>query len=168
MRDIWEEIVDGVHQLETAIEILTDTDRRQSYLTGWFPGTKPQDTVTLKTVPCVLCSHRIFSGFHCRGFPIRDFSSLARLCEDGTIGMGGEIAEHEVVIRQYRVTQDKTMSARDLADYCSPDSVYFKSFRPFMHPVTRIERLDEITVAKETFVYEVGVGGSYGVARLYA
>jgi hypothetical protein len=157
MRDIWEEIEKGVHQLETAAAILNDPARRQSYLTGWFPGTKLDDTSGLKIVACVLCSHRLFSGLEKNGIAIRDFSSLARLCDDGVMGMGGDVAEDEVVLRQYRIIRNEVISASDLADYCSADSVYFKMFKPFLHPVTRFERLGDVTIAKETFVYEVGI-----------
>jgi hypothetical protein len=154
MRDSWEDIERGVEQLEKAISILGDFARRQSYLAGWFPGTRAQTAADLKIVGCVLCSHRIFSGLHYKGFPIRDFASLARLCADGIVGMG-YIAEDEVLLRQYRIIGDKVISAVDLDDYLSQGSTYFKSFRPFMHPVSRIERLGGVTIGKETYVYEM-------------
>jgi hypothetical protein len=155
IRDIWEDIEKGISQLATAMKILGDPVRRQSYLTGWFPCTKPQDTADLKLVACVLCSDRIFSGLHYRGFPIRDFSSLQLLFQGGIVGMGGPVSEDEVVMRQYRIMRDKTMSGSDLGDYCSPDSMFFNMFRPFMSPLSRIERLEGITIAEETFVYQV-------------
>ena len=155
IRDIWEEIEQGIHQLEKATAILSDANRRQSYVTGWFPGTQPREPQGLKIVACVLCSHRIFSGLQHKGFPIRDFSSLARLCDDGIIGMGGAVDRDEVVLRQHRVIRGNAMSGPDLADYCSADSTYFKTFRPFMHLVSRVERLQKVTLAKETFGYEV-------------
>jgi hypothetical protein len=43
----------------------------------------------------------------------------------------------------------------EMDDYCSPDSVFFKTLKPFMYPFTRIEQLEDVTIAKETFVYEV-------------
>ena len=158
IRDIWEEIEDGVRQLDIAANILNDPARRQSYLTGWFPGTKPEDTANLKIVVCVLCSHRIFSGLHYNGVPIRDFSSLALLCDDGIVGMGGMLAEDEVVLSRYRIIRERKMSALDLDNYCSRDSVYFKSFKPFMYPITRIERAARVSIARETYVYGVELG----------
>lgn len=155
MRDIWEEIEKGILQLQTAIRILADPVRRQAYLAGWSPGTTPQHSAKLKIVGCVLCSHRVFSGLHHGGFAIRDFSSLARLCDDGIVGMGGEVAKDEVVLRQYRVIQGEKLTGLDLAEYCSPDSKYFNSFKPFMHSVSRLERLPGATIARDTFVYEV-------------
>ncbi len=50
------------------------------------------------------------------------------------------------------------MSAADLDDYCSSESLLFKTFKPFMHPLTRIVVLEDVTIAKESFVYEVEVG----------
>jgi hypothetical protein len=158
MRDIWEDIEKGIRQLSIALKILGDPVRRQSYMTGWFPGTKPQDTAKLKIIACVLCSHRIFSGLHYRGFPIRDFSSLQRLCDGGIVGLGGAIAGDEIVMRQYRIIREKRMSALDLADYCSPNSIFFNMFSPFMSPLTRIERLEDTTIGRETFVYQVELG----------
>lgn len=156
IRDIWEDIETGVHQLATAKDILADVARRQSYVTGWFPGTKPKDTVGLKIVSCVLCSHRIFSGLHHNGVAIRDFSSLAMLCEDGIIKTGAMIGgANEIVFRRYRIIQGKTCSAIDLDDYLSEDSTFFKTLKPFMHPVTRIQRFNYMTIAKETYVLEM-------------
>ena len=154
MRDIWEDIEKGFQQLETATRILSDPARCHSYLAGWFPGTRSQDLVGLKIVPCVLSSHRIFAGLHCNGIPVRDFSSLSRLCDVGVIGMGRGGGD-EVILRQYRIIRGKKFSASDLEDYCSPDSIFFKTFKPFMHAVTRFDRLGDLTIARETFVYEV-------------
>jgi hypothetical protein len=158
IRDVWEDIEKGTNQLAIAMRILSDPVRRQSYLAGWFPGTKPQDTANLKLVPCVLCSDRIFSGLEHQGFPIRDFSSLQLLFQGGIVGMGGPVSEDEVVMMQYRVIRQKEMSGSDLADYCSPESTFFKMFKPFMSPVSRIQRLEGITIAEETFVYQAEVG----------
>jgi hypothetical protein len=154
IRDVWEDIEKGTNQLAIAMRILSDPIRRQSYLAGWFPGTKPQDTANLKLVPCVLCSDRIFSGLEHRGFPIRDFSSLQLMFQGGIVGMGGPVSEDEVVMMQYRLIRQKEMSGSDLADYCSPESTFFKMFKPFMSPVSRIQRLEGITIAEETFVYQ--------------
>lgn len=154
IRDIWEDIEKGISQLETAMKILSDPIRRQSYLTGWFPGTSLQETADLKVVACVLCSDRVFSGLHYKDFPIRDFGSLQLLFQGGIVGMGGQVSEDEVVMRQYRIIRDKTMSSSDLADYCSPDSMFFNAFRPFMSPLSRTEKLEGVAIAKETFVYQ--------------
>lgn len=155
LRDIWEEIEHGVRQLEIATTILGDPVRRQSYLAGWFPGLKAQETEDLKIVACVLCSHRIFSGLQYGGYPIRDFSSLAKLCDDGVVGMGGGFEKNEVVLRRYRVIRGDALSELDLTDYCSPDPIYFKMFKPFMQSITRIEAFKDMTLARETFVYQV-------------
>jgi hypothetical protein len=135
-----------------------DPARWQSYLTGWFPGTKARNTAELKIIACVLCSHRIFSGLHHNGFAIRDFSSLARLCHDGIIGISGEVAKDEILLLQYRIIRGEKISAVDLEDYCSPESLLFKTVKPFMYPLTRIVSLKDVTIAKERFVYQVELG----------
>jgi len=155
MRDIWEEIETGVAQLRRAVEILREPYRRRSYIAGWFPGTSLRHRDELQIIGCVLCSHRIFSGLHHEGFPIRDFSSLARLCHDGIIGMGGSVSKDEVVLRQYRVIRGEKMGSLDLDDYLSKDSTFFRTFVPFMHPVCRIQNLGPVTIARETYGYGV-------------
>jgi hypothetical protein len=47
------------------------------------------------------------------------------------------------------------MSSVDLDDYCSLESSLFKTFRPFMHLLTRIASLVGVTIARESFVYGV-------------
>ena len=88
LRDLWRDIDHGVHQLKLAMEILGV--RRQSYLAGLFPGTTKTQAARLRIQPCVLCSHRVFSGLSLDGIPVRDFASLALICGDGIVGMGGE------------------------------------------------------------------------------
>jgi len=68
--------------------------------------------------------------------------------------MGRPVSKDEVVMKQYRLIRAKTMSGSDLADYCSPHSMFFNMFKPFMSPVSRMERLEGITIAEETFVYQ--------------
>jgi len=156
IRDIWEDIETGVHQLAAAKDTLSDAARRHSYITGWFPGTKPRDTADLKIVCCVLCSHRIFSGFHHNGVAIRDFCSLAMLCEDGIVKTGAKLVqEKEIVFRRYRILRGASLSAIDLDDYLSQDSTLFKTFTPFMHPMTRFHQFGDMTIARETYVFEM-------------
>lgn len=155
IRDIWEEIEAGSRQLEVAIEVLENSERRQSYLAGWFPGIRLRDTSNLKVVGCVLCSHRLFSGIQYKGFPIRDFGSLSLLCGDGIIGMGEMVEGPAVLLRQFRILRGSVISASDLDNYLSQTSTFFDAFRPFMHSVTRIEKLTAVTIAKETYGYQL-------------
>jgi len=46
-------------------------------------------------------------------------------------------------------------SSSELDDYLSSESKYFKMFIPFMHLLSRFERLGNVTVASETYAYEV-------------
>ena len=154
MRDIWEDIEKGARQLRIALRLLADPGRLLNYLTGWFPGIRAADIANIRIVPCVLCSHRIFAGMNHAGIPIRDFSSLAKVTQDGIVGFG-MMEDDESVLHRFRVLKKEKFSAEDLDDYLSVDSKFFKSFSPFMHPVSKLSRCEGVTVARETYVYEV-------------
>jgi hypothetical protein len=84
LRDLWRDINHGVHQLKLATEILDE--RLHSYLAGLFPGTTKAQSEGLRLQPCVLCSHRVFSGLAIDNVPIRDWASLALICGDAVVG----------------------------------------------------------------------------------
>jgi len=155
LRDIWEEIEKGVVQLRTALETLADRDRLHNYLAGWFPGTKAQDSENLHIVPCLLCSHRIFSGLAQDGIPIRDFASLALIANEGIVRCGTLNPDGESTLVRHRLTSESGLSSSDLTDYLSADSKYFGMFRPFMRPLSRLERVGNVRLARDTYVYEV-------------
>ena len=155
-RDIWEDVEKAVHQLRTTTTILRDPKRLHDYVTGWFPGTTPEQTAGLEIVPCVLCSHRIFAGLSHNGIPIRDFSSLSKLLDDGLIGLG-TAQDGGATMYRFRIINQGGFSPGDLEDYVGRKSKYFQMFLPFMHPTSRIEVLGNFTVARETYTYEVEV-----------
>ena len=155
MRDLWEEIETGTEQLRIAIKALSDPSRLLSYLAGWFPGTRRQDVLNLTIKPCVLCSHRIFSGMELNGIPIRDVASLSRLVDDGVIGFGQADKQGQSIMYRFRVTPASGFSAPELDDYLSAESKYFKMFAPFMTLLCRFEKLGSVTIARETYAYEV-------------
>jgi hypothetical protein len=72
MRDVWEDIEKGARQLARARAALLDPGRRQSYLAGWFPGSKTPANADMRIVTCVISSHRIFSGLEIEGVAVRD------------------------------------------------------------------------------------------------
>ena len=82
----------GVHQLTLAMKILDV--RLQSDLAGLFPGTEKAQSARLRIQPCMLCSHRVFSGLSLDGIPVRDFASLAPICGDGIPGATGKDKEN--------------------------------------------------------------------------
>jgi hypothetical protein len=155
MRDLWEEIETGTEQLRIAIKALSDPSRLLSYLAGWFPGTRRRDVLNLTIKPCVLCSHRIFSGMELNGIPIRDVASLPRLVDDGVIGFGHADKKGQSIMYRFRVTPVSGFSASELDDYLSAESKYFKMFAPFMTLLCRFEKLGSVTMARETYAYEV-------------
>lgn len=160
MRDIWEDIERAAEQLALATAILSDLQKRQSYLAGWFPGTKVAETNDVRIQPCILSSHREFSGLDYEGVPVRDFASLSLLFGDASVGMGSIDPEGQVTMYRYRIIKEGGPTQADLDNYLSPDANYFKTFRPFMNPVTRIKSIGEgkVRLATETFRLELELG----------
>jgi hypothetical protein len=154
MRDLWEEIEQGVLQLERAKQILIDPTKRQSYLTNWFPGTSSRDTSDVEVVPCVLTSHRIFSGMHHKGIPIRDFSALALMLDDGIVGFGGMDENGHSFMYQHRIVNEKGFCAEDLDDFLSNDSRYFRIYSASSRPFWKLERFGNVTLARDTYMHD--------------
>jgi len=92
---------------------------------------------------------------HHEGIPVRDFPSLAKLADDGIVGLGRVDENGESLMHRYRITSEGGFSSADLDDYLSAESKFFKMFTPFMHPVSRFERFGNVTIAAETYVYEL-------------
>ena len=155
LRDLWCDINHGVRQLKVAMEILAVC--RQTYLAGLFPGTTRTRNAGLRVQPCVLCSHRVFSGLSLGGIPVRDFASLALVCGDGIVAMGGEDESREVVMQRYRLRATENATEDDFDDYLSDGSRFFAMFRPFMHEHDRLYRFFEgsLILAHNTFVHSV-------------
>jgi hypothetical protein len=160
MRGIWEDIERAAEQLALATTILSEPKKRQSYLAGWFPGTKVSDTAGVRIQPCILCSHREFSGLDYEGIPVRDFASLSLLFGDATVGMGSVNELGEVNMYRYKIIKEGGPSQADLDNYLSVDADYFKTYRPFMQPVTRIKSIadGQMRLATETFRLELELG----------
>jgi hypothetical protein len=157
MRDIWEDIERGAEQLAFATSVLTERQKRQSYLAGWFPGTKVADTARIRIQPCILCSHREFSGLSHEGIPVRDFSSLSLLFGDASIGMGSLSENGDLDVYRYKIIKDGGPTQADFDDYLSDDSCYFRILRPFMNPVTRFKSIADgkARLATQTFRLEL-------------
>ncbi len=157
MRDIWEDIEKGVSQLERAQGALKDPGRLLNYLRNWFPGISRQEMSEIQLIPCVLCSHRIFAGMNHKGIPIRDFSSLAKLLDDGVVGLG-VVENDESIMSRFRLIAENGFSSEDLDNYVGSESRFFRIFARFMFPISRFDRFVGITFARETYVYGVELG----------
>jgi hypothetical protein len=160
MRDVWEDIERAAEQLAVAMTILNEPHKRQDYLAGWFPGTKIDDTAGIRIQPCILSSHREFSGLEYEGIPVRDFSSLSLLFGDASVGMGSLDENGTVNMYRYKIIKDGGPTQADLDNYLSAEASYFKTYEPFMQPVTRIKSLAEgkVRLASETFRLELELG----------
>jgi hypothetical protein len=154
IREIWEQIEKGTHQLHTALRVLADPERLQSYIAGWFPGTKAYETKAIVKRSCVLCSHRIFSGMSHNQISVRDFASLSKVVSDGVVGMTALYPDGDPIKYSFRITGENGFSCDDFDDYLSENSRYFKLISAFMHPVSRFERLGDVTIARQTYVFD--------------
>jgi hypothetical protein len=155
MRDIWDDILKGVDQLNVAKQILSDPEKRLSYLTGWFPGTTSHETENIEIKVCLISSHRMFSGMSIDGIPIRDFYSFEAIMTEGVMSHGVIEPEKENILIQYSSVSNGAFSKADIDDYLDRKSRYFKMFSDDMLPVTNFRSLNNnrFTLAWETFLY---------------
>lgn len=171
MRDIWRDIEKGVTQLKLAQKILSDTKRLASYLAGWFPGTKVSNIDTIDIKPCILCTHRIFSGMTFQDIPIRDLQSFLVLMQDRPLSLSFldlETKKVKKILYSSRTSSD--LSTADLDEYLSNNAKFFAHFKQNMPEVTILEYLvpNRVTLAKESFVYSVyfGEGATEYIAQM--
>lgn len=156
MRDVWQDIRKGVRQLKVAQDILQDEDSRQSYLAGWFPGTRTKETRSVEIRTSIICSQLVFGGMMIEDVPVRDFSSLSTVLTDHSISMGVvDEEEKKIKLKRYSIVGKSGFSQEDLNDYLGDNSKYFEMFRAHMDPFTKLEQLiqDRIVLAKTTFIY---------------
>ncbi len=155
LRDLWRDINRGVDQLKVATAILKS--RLPDYLAGLFPGTTRARSERLRIQPCILTSHRVFSGLAIDGIPIRDWASLALICGDAVVGMGTADGSGQVVMQRYRLRANEQFTQSDLDEYLSESSRFFATFEPFMRECDRLDRLfgGSLMLAYNTYVYGV-------------
>src|SRR5262249_54306189 len=161
LRDAWEAIEQAADQLRLAVDILSDSSA--SYLAGWFPGTRRHDAVGIRILPCILSSHRSFSGLHYDGIPVRDYSSLSLLFEGGIIRNGHLYEGGRGTISRHRIITEGGISVTDLDDYLSTNSKYFAMHTPFMHEMTRLETFAKksAVLASETYAFTLELQNDY-------
>jgi len=151
-RDLWEDIEDGVSQLSVAKAIFEDKNRMTDFLAGWFPGVNRERVEGLTVKYCVLSSHRLFSGLQIGDVVIRDLASLSRLLNDGVIGMALATEEGRQM-SEFSIWKGETFSVEELLGYLSLDSVFHRSFDPFLVPFLRYRRFGRVVMARETILH---------------
>jgi len=155
LRDIWEDILKGVQQLSLAKNVLDNPTERQSYLSGWFPGIRMDETKELEINTCILTPFRLFGGLTIQNIVIRDIYSLDLVLGENEIAVGiGELEGKYKRIR-YSLVGMNGFSQEDFDDYLSSHSKYFRCFQQDMAPLSRIWDLvdGEVSIVRETFVY---------------
>ncbi len=151
-RDLWEDIEDGVGQLSIAKAIFENKNRMTDFLAGWFPGVNRKRVEGLKIKYCVLSSHRLFSGLQIGDILVRDFASLSRLLDDGIVGMA-LATEDDRRMFEFSLWKGEIFTLEELVHYLSPDSVFHRSFDPFLVPFLRYRRFGKVVIARETVLH---------------
>ena len=154
MRDLWRDIAKGISQVSRARQILTDQERRRTYLRAWFPKIDPATISSIRLVGSVLTSHRLFSGLTIDGILIRDFASLSRLIVEGTVGVGHENEDGKLEMLRYRFWREKTLSPQDLANYFSEASILHRIFASSIKRQHVWQHFDGLTLVRDTFAYD--------------
>ena len=79
---------------------------------------------------------------------------------DSSVGMGSINETGEVTMYRYRIIKEGGPSQADLDNYLSANADYFKVYRPFMQPVTRLKSIGggQVRLATETFRLELELG----------
>jgi hypothetical protein len=154
MRDLWRDIAKGISQVNRARQILEDQERRRTYLRAWFPKIDPATIGSIHVVGSVLSSHRLFSGLRIDGILVRDFASLSRCIEEGTVGIGHENEDGKLEVTRYRLRKGETLSSRDLANYFSEASILHRMFGSSMKRQHVWQHFDGLTLARDTYAYD--------------
>jgi hypothetical protein len=154
MRDLWRDVAKGISQVNRAQQILADQERRRTYLRAWFPKIDPDTIGSIRIVGSVLSSHRLFSGLTVDGILIRDFASLSRCIEEGTVGIGHENDDGKIEMTRYRIWIGESLSSRDLANYFSEVSILHRMFGLSMKRQHVWRSFDGLTLVRDTFAYD--------------
>ena len=153
-RDIIEDIEKGIRQLSLARSALGSPEAQRRYLAQWFPDAVMPTDADLPISTAILCSQRVLCGIEWNGIPVRDYASLSRLLEDGTVGVTIQIDETAVTMARFSLVDESGFSSEDLDDYLSGESRYFGLYRRFMRPLCRLERLRNLTLAHDSYVFD--------------
>jgi hypothetical protein len=153
-RDIVEDMEKGTKQLALARAALSSEVAQRRYLNQWFPDLKTARYTDLPISAAVLCSQRVLSGIEWNGIPVRDYASLSRLIDDGTVAVTNLIDETGITMARFSLVDEAGFSSDDLDDYLSRESRYFGLYKRFMRPVCRLQRLRNVTLAQESYLFE--------------
>lgn len=154
MRDLWRDISKGISQVKRARQILGDQERRRTYLRAWFPKIDPATISSIQIVGSVLSSHRLFSGLTIDSILIRDFASLSRCIEEGTVGFGHENEDGKLEMTRYRLWRGEALSSQELANYFSEASILHRMFGLPMKRQHVWQHFNGLTLVRDTFAYD--------------
>ena len=153
-RDIIEDIEKGTRQLTLARAALSSQEAQRRYLAQWFPDVIPLAEAELPISTAILCSQRVLCGIEWNGIPVRDYASLSKLLDDGTVAVTNLIDETGITMARFSLVGDTGFSSEDLDDYLSRESRYFGLYKRFMRPVCRLQRLRNLTLAHDSYLFD--------------
>jgi len=154
-RDILEDIEKGAKQLTLARAALSSDDAQQRYLAQWFPDLNLATGINLPISIAILCSQRVLCGIEWNGLPVRDYASLSKLIDDGSVSVTNLIDEMGITMARFSLVDEGGFSSGDLDDYLARESRYFGLYKRFMRPVCRLERLRNLTLAYDSYVFNL-------------
>ena len=154
-RDIVEDIEKGTRQLALARAALSSGGAQRRYLDQWFPDLDAPQDIDLPISTAILCSQRVLCGIEWNGIPVRDYASLSKLIDDGTVAMTNLIDETGITTARFSLLDESGFSSDDLDDYLSSESRYFGLYKRFMRPLCRLQRLRNLTFGQDSYVFEV-------------
>ncbi len=156
LRNIWNDLKKGITQQQIAYDILINKKTLNSYLAGWFPGTKSSDVKDLTVKNCVILSGRNFSGMNIGNISIRDFHSLMAIITERKTSFSIIEPSKKARFIKYSFVGPDGFSVRDLNDYLSPTSKFFQIYNEDMAFVTMLNEIvpNKIIIAEERFLYE--------------
>lgn len=163
LRDIWNDLKKGIAQQQIAYDILINEKTLNSYLAGWFPGTKSSDLENLTIKNCVILSGRNFSGMNIGNISIRDFHSLRAIITEQKTAFSKIEPLKKVKFIKYSFVGPDGFNVRDLNDYLSPDSKFFQIYNEDMAFATKLNEIipDKIIIAEERFIYQLNYRDPY-------
>jgi hypothetical protein len=142
LRTTYDHIRNGVEQLARFRELISDPRFRAQMSKKIGCAILP----SMRVIPCVVVSNRMFVGYRMSGTAIRGFYELANFITTGIIKILGQ----EVPVRK-----EGSLEARDLAAFIEADTLHRPMFES-MEPVTHSYKIGGSRVALESVALDSG------------
>lgn len=155
LRNTWAYVKKGITQQKIANKILSEETILKAYLDSWFPNNGIRNYKKIKVKNCILLSGRNFSGMTIDDIPIRDFHSLNAILSEGQTSFGIAKPDEQSTLIKYSLVGQNGFTHKDLNDYLSNKSKYFKMFKVNMKVTSNFDELipNKLTITEEIHTY---------------